>query len=403
MTDTVRSDLYTRNGNSKMDAQPRWKKGERLFFVDNLRALLVTLVIMQHLSITFGGNGDWYIQGHTDDMVAAIGLTLFNVVNEAFFMGFLFMISGYFTPASYDRKGPGQFLKGRLLRLGLPLVFYDLVINPIFIYTFLRVQGELNEPIWGAFVGYLKGFHIGNGPLWFIQRLLVLNIIYVLWRLLARSATGNPRSEGEPPGNKAIVIFAFALALATFILRIWLPARENIQFRGLEFPLFPFQWISLFIIGIIAYRRNWFLRIPDARSKFWLGVIAIAMLVLFPIMFVLGGAAKGQVSQYIGGFRWQALSYAVWQQFVGMGMIICLLVLFRKRVNHHGKLAKAIGSSSYTAYIIHTPVAVFVGLALKDISLYPLLKFALAALLTVPLCFLLANCIRKLPLARRIL
>ena len=84
-------------------------------------------------------------------------------------------------------------------------------------------------------------------------------------------------------------------------------------------------------------------------------------------------------------------------------MIICLLVLLRKRVNHHGKLARAIGASSYTAYIIHTPVTVFVGLALKDISLYPLLKFALAALLTVPLCFLLANYIRKLPLARRIL
>ena len=135
---------------------------------------------------------------------------LFYAVNETFFMGFLFMISGYFTPASYDRKGTRLFLKGRLLRLGISLVFYDLVVNPVFIYTFFRVQGELNEPIWESLVGYLKGFHIGNGPLWFIQRLLVLNVIYVLWRLLAKSPTGNPRSEGRVPGNKAIIVFAFA-------------------------------------------------------------------------------------------------------------------------------------------------------------------------------------------------
>lgn len=403
MTDPSGSSIHIGRDSVKMDLHPEQKHRERLFFIDNLRALLVTLVILQHLSITFGATGDWYIQGHTDDMVAAIALTLFNTVNETFFMGFLFMISGYFTPASYDRKGPRLFLKGRLLRLGIPLVFYDLVINPIFLYTFLRVQGQFNEPIWESLAGYLKGFHIGNGPLWFIQRLLVLNVIYVLWRLLAKSPTGNPRSEGRVPGNKAIVVFAFALGLATFILRIWPPARENIHFRGLEFPLFPFQWISLFTIGIIAYRRNWFLRIPDAMSRLWLGVIAIAILVLFPVMFVLGGAAEGEVSQFLGGFRWQAFGYAVWQHFVGMGMIICLLVLFRKRVNHHGKLARAIGASSYTAYIIHTPVTVFVGLALKDISLYPLLKFILAALATVPLCFLLANGIRKLPLARRIL
>jgi peptidoglycan/LPS O-acetylase OafA/YrhL len=84
-------------------------------------------------------------------------------------------------------------------------------------------------------------------------------------------------------------------------------------------------------------------------------------------------------------------------------MSIVLLVLFCKRLNHQGKLAKAMSASSYTAYIIHAPVTVLVALAIRHIRLYPLLKFALAVLIAVPLCFVLGNFIRQLSLVRRIL
>jgi glucan biosynthesis protein C len=59
--------------------------------------------------------------------------------------------------------------------------------------------------------------------------------------------------------------------------------------------------------------------------------------------------------------------------------------------------------SAYTAYIIHAPVVILVAISIRNFSLYPLLKFVLAVLISVPLCFGLGNIIRKLPLARRIL
>jgi len=59
--------------------------------------------------------------------------------------------------------------------------------------------------------------------------------------------------------------------------------------------------------------------------------------------------------------------------------------------------------SAYTAYIIHAPVVILVAIAIRNISLYPLLKFALAVMISMPLGFGLDNIIRKLPLARRIL
>jgi hypothetical protein len=42
-------------------------------------------------------------------------------------------------------------------------------------------------------------------------------------------------------------------------------------------------------------------------------------------------------------------------------------------------------------------------LAVRGVHVYPLAKFALAVVVTVPICFALAAGIRRLPLARRIL
>ena len=48
------------------------------------------------------------------------------------------MISSYFTPGSYDRKGPGPYVLDRLKRLGIPLLFYIVVIDPLLSYVLAR-------------------------------------------------------------------------------------------------------------------------------------------------------------------------------------------------------------------------------------------------------------------------
>jgi hypothetical protein len=46
---------------------------------------------------------------------------------------------------------------------------------------------------------------------------------------------------------------------------------------------------------------------------------------------------------------------------------------------------------------------VFLAVALRGIDLEPLLKFGMAAVITVPTCFAIAYMVRKIPLASRIL
>jgi fucose 4-O-acetylase-like acetyltransferase len=382
-------------------------KKPRLFFIDNLRILLIILLVLHHLAITYGHSGSWYyLEGRPDDITVLVA-TLFTAINQAFFLAFFFMISGYFTPGSYDRKGPWPFLKDRLLRLGIPLLFYIIVIDPLIIYVLGVNVGGFDGSVWGFFTlyfegQYLKNFSLGTGPLWFVEALLIFTIIYLVLRLLLKPSVTPPQRDGRPPRNLAIATLALLLGVVTFVVRIWLPLGWNFALLNLQFPYFP-QYIALFVVGIFAYRLTWFLGIPTATGKVWLGVAIFCILVVLPLVFVLGGALEGKTEPFLGGVHWQSLALSVWEQFVCMGMVIGLLVLFRERLNHQGALAKDMAASAYTVFIIHAPVIVFLALALRGVTLHPLLKFVLVAPIALALCFVLAHYIRRLPLARDIL
>ena len=92
---------------------------ERDFYIDCLRSVMIALVVLDHAAITYGASGLWFY--HELSPSAALSskiLTLFSATNQAYFMGFLFLLAGYFTPGSLERKGYARFLGDRFLRLG---------------------------------------------------------------------------------------------------------------------------------------------------------------------------------------------------------------------------------------------------------------------------------------------
>jgi glucan biosynthesis protein C len=375
----------------------------RLGYIDNIRILLTTLVILHHAAATYGAPGSWYYIESKPGLVTFALFSLFIVTNQAFFMGLFFMLGGFFTPASYDRKGTARFLKERFLRLGIPIVFYILIIDPLLSF-FLRISvGGFK----GSFVEFLRQYlhhyrSLHVGPLWFTQNLLLFVLVYVLYRQIA--GRGNSSSPGilRKPTTKGTVVFILILSLVTFIVRMRFPVMRFTDYVNVQFAHFS-QYASLFIAGIIAYRSNWLVNMPISMAKKWFGIVLFFVVVIFPVMFALGGAKGGNIQPYLGGFCWQAFCYAVWEQFVGVGMITGLLSLFYNKFNHQEKLFQSLAFSCYTAYIIHPIVLVLIAIAIRSISLHPLLKFLALSVLAVPLCFALANIIRQLPLAKRIL
>jgi glucan biosynthesis protein C len=322
----------------------------RLFFVDNLRIVLIIMVLLWHLAAIYGAGGEWpYQEVRRPDDLTSLVFTLFSAVNGPYVLGFFYLLAGYFTPRSYDRKGPGPFFRDRLLRLGIPMLIYIFVFDPLIQYavnvniwgldkSFWKIWG-IDGTFWRYIGRYFKNYNgLSPGPLWFVEGLLIFTIVYGLWRLLQRRIPDPPQRDGKLPTNVAIALCALAVGVVTYIVRIRWPMDRLYRPLGLPVSSFP-QYTALFVVGIIAYRGNWFVGISDGLAKLWFRIAIIFIVVLFPAMSILGGALTGDTRPLMGGTHWQAFAYAVWEQFVCVGAIMSLLVWFRKRFNHQGKWA----------------------------------------------------------------
>ena len=236
----------------------------RLWFVDHLRAALVILVVLHHVAIVYGASTPfYYVEPPFTDPLAYITLLAFALFNQAWFMGALFLIAGYFTPGSFERKGAGSFLKSRLVRLGIPLLVFFFILGPLSSIGYWQMPAELTG-ITDPLSVFAYPFLLGLGPMWFVALLLIFDFGYALWRRLTRDRAASPAGESPPPGYIGVIIFTLALALVTYLLRFVIPLGREI----LDFPTLGYlpQYLSFFIIGIVAYRRDWFRTIPGSMG-----------------------------------------------------------------------------------------------------------------------------------------
>ena len=109
----------------------------RYLFLDNIKVLFTVLVIFWHVLVTYMEPGWWYYKEiNPIDPISYIIFLLFTSLGGVFqasLLGLFFLLGGYFTPKSYDRKGIWSFWKERLIRLGIPLFLYVVLLNPIII------------------------------------------------------------------------------------------------------------------------------------------------------------------------------------------------------------------------------------------------------------------------------
>ena len=371
----------------------------RLLYIDNLRILLTILVIMHHFAIGYGGPGGFYYteDGPMSD-ISEILMTLMLAINQAFFMGFFFMLSSYFSPGSIDRKGSGAYLKDRLKRLGIPLLFYMLITEPLLGYIGDRLRGFEGTLVQSLSFQYSHLGNFSSSQMWFVAALLIFAVVYVIWRRFAGPVA---QAEGAAPGNAAIAVFALALGVVTFIVRLWMPVGAEVPVLSWQLSHFP-QYIALYILGIVAYRRNWFEALSDAQARRWSYAI-VGLIVVFPVLFIAGGALDGKLDPYFGGLHWQSFAYSVWEQFMCMAMVITLLAWFRRRFTAQGRLAKSLSGAAYATYVFHAPSIILLALVLRPIRLDMGIKYLLVVPFAVAFAFLVGYVIKKLPVARDIL
>src|SRR5947209_6082480 len=99
------SDSRTSAGTAPAMAPPASRAPARLLFIDNLRWTMIVLVITMHAAVTYSNLGRWYYNEKAQlDQGTFLFFATYQSWLQAFFMGLLFFIAGYFVPAKFDRK-----------------------------------------------------------------------------------------------------------------------------------------------------------------------------------------------------------------------------------------------------------------------------------------------------------
>ncbi|MFC2024291.1 acyltransferase family protein [Chloroflexota bacterium] len=388
------------------ESQVATKTSSRLFFIDNLRTGLVSLVVLHHVSIVYSAIIPFYfVEPPFTSPLAGWGLLIFALFNQSWFMGAFFLLAGYFIPGSFDRKGPSSFLKDRLLRLGIPLLVFIFVLSPISwigIYLMPADLTGITTPLTIQTFPYVA--FLNWGPLWFVAMLLIFSFGYAAWRRLTKNRTAYSVSESSPPSYRRMGIFIPVLVVVSYLVRMVIPIGKDV----LYFPTLAYlpQYISFFVIGAIAYRHNWFRSLPSSMGKVGFVMAMVAAVFLFPLAFsgqLFSLELTEAFANLTGNGHWQSAVYALWDSIFAVGMVLGLITLFRRFFNGQGRLSRFLSQHSYTVFVIHIPITVFLAYALRGVDLNNFIKFGLASVIIVPTCFAIAYIIRKIPFLSRIL
>ena len=298
------------------------QKAQREFYIDRLRSVMIALVILLHTAITYGASGLWFYQEREPSGApSSMLLTTFTATNQAYFMGFLFLLAGYFTPASLERKGYGRFLGDRFLRLGLPLLSFGLILGPL---TAALVTSAQGHGFWPTISYLWQHKQFISGPLWFTQALLIFTLVYCAWR----AALGAPLAESQRtprpiPAYFWWLVSALGVVAGAITLRQFVPVGQMVF--GLQLGFFA-SYIFLFAVGIAAWRYDWLRQLSWNHARPWIWALFIA----WPCMPVVSAVARALNSpdkpNFSGGFSWPAILYALWEPFVAWGLIAALLL-----------------------------------------------------------------------------
>jgi peptidoglycan/LPS O-acetylase OafA/YrhL len=371
---------------------------QRDFYIDRLRSVMTAMVLLHHTAITYGAPGGWFWNElHPSGSPTSLLLTIFVSTNQAYFMGFFFLLAGYFTPASLERKGYAHFICDRLLRLGLPLLAFGLILGPL---TAAIVNYAKGDGFWSCIHYLWQRKEFINGPLWFAQALLIFILSYCAWRAaLARPLEQSQRDLKAVPSFLWWLLSAVLVGGAALAIRQFAPVGKNVF--GLQLAYFA-GYIFLFAAGIAAWRHDWLRQLSWANARPWVIGLVItwpAMPVGIAIAHALYGPGKANFS---GGFDWPAILYAFWEPFVAWGLIAAWLLVFRAYMNKPSTFWEWLNRRAYAVYIIHPPVLVGISLLLHGWVAPALVKFAVTGTLTCIAAWLAADPLVRLPGLRRV-
>ncbi|MBR1675576.1 MAG: acyltransferase [Eubacterium sp.] len=354
----------------------------RVHYIDNLRWITVSLLILFHAAIAY----NTWEEANYIFFEPVKGLAAIVSFISPWFMPLMFLLAGVSSKYSLGKRGYKSFIRERFVRLGIPLIFGILVINPILCYiadvTHNGYKGrffshyEVYFTRFTDLTGYDGGFTLGH--FWFIAVLIVVSLLACLViRLIgpfdseidgSKKEADVDRMDGKTAGRKKLIIgIVFTvLAVVTFDLKV----------SGKQ----VYTYLCLYLLGYFFFSDESFVR--KLAGLKWIYVFC----------FLIFSAVNVALFIFIG--KYETLN-TVCNYLSFVTGILALISVGHDHLDKANPVTSFNSRTSYVFYIIHFPVVVLCQYFLGKAGVGNIMNYLLTIIITYPLVYMLCFLIDK--------
>jgi glucans biosynthesis protein C len=355
-------------------------KIERIVYVDVIKVFLTCLVVAHHAGQAYGPTGGVWI---VSDSVKANWLGQFFFINASYMMGLYFFISGYFMVFSLNRKTNAQFIKDRLIRLGIPLVMFTfLIFLPL---NYSGAESGTNLLYFFADT-YFNKPPIATGHLWFVASLLVYSFIY----LLVFHQENSLISDDKQKTFKIYYLFIYIilLTIVSGIVRLKYPIDVwRTWLIPVEVAHIP-QYLSLFLIGILFNRFHWLDKFKLSTGLLFFAV-AITTYVFYKMQII-------DTKKY-----WFSQSFV--ESVLCVGISISIITFFRHYGNRTNSIIRSLSDNAYGIYLFHLLIVIVIQKFLLQWNVGANTKFITVTILGILFSLGFSALLRQNKLVRKVI
>lgn len=361
----------------------------RKYFLDWLRVLVVLLIIPHHVALTYSHIGKGYV--YTSIKVDSLYYFIQSDFLNLWFMILLFFISGVSAFYSISKRSIKGFIKERVKKLLIPVLFYTYLLGPLTAFYAQTNLFSLNLSFLEFYPLYLKNIqeYLGWAQMWFCAYLFTYSIITIPFFIYMLNRQKIIDKVSNFLLKKYNLFIPMLLIVATeALLRPIYPGYQNLINDWANFCVY----LAFFVLGFfVAGKSALFDKIQSLFSPFMILSLlsTISYIVINYYNFSLMGIEKIILSilKGVAEYSWVMVFIAVSKRFLSF----------------NNKWLMELSKSSFGLYIFHFAFITIFNIALIPIDINHYFKFIISIVLTYAayyifykLCILRIEPLRKL-------
>ncbi|UCB45973.1 MAG: acyltransferase family protein [Spirochaetota bacterium] len=362
-------------------------KPERRLDLDWLRVLLILSVFLFH-----SGRAFLPIPWHINDPVGSSGMIYFAQFMLAWMLPTIFIISGASIWYSLGFQKAGRFLRGKVLRLLVPLVFGIFILSPHQVYIERLTNGQVSGSFIKWFPQYFEGvygfggnFAIAGHHLWYLLFLFMFSLILLPLFLFLRSERGRPVTKSfgsflRIPGMIYVLGLILTVPMAFINPESFFGMREGFA-----------DWNIIYYISVLFFGFMFFAdkRIQESimRQRWVSLIVGIVLYLLFRVFRFSFRPSPFQ----LGWFHYVLSSWCLIMAILGFGM---------KYLTGAGRFIRYANEGVLPFYVLHQPIIVLIAFWVIQLKIPIVMKFIIIVVLSFIAIIVLFEGIRRVGVLR---